>query len=156
MTTLGRPRLQSRSGLRCVLTVASSGFSGADRLSFQLSSWSSGFSPPRCYQASSALSHQYHPWICHPLHPAPLRGRLGDARFMKSPATWNLSAGGLHWVRHTSLPVYRPTSQRFRSPDIRTRLVTPARPRPLCHLVGSLFATYTGSASCFLQTIHFW
>ena len=37
-------------------------------------------------------------------------------------------------------------------PDIRPHLVTSARPSPQCHLAGSLFATYTGSTSCFLQT----
>ena len=29
-------------------------------------------------------------------------------------------------------------------------------PSSRCHLAGSLFATYMGSASCFLQTPHFW
>jgi hypothetical protein len=35
--------------------------------SHRVVSRSSGFSPPRCYQASQALSPQYYPWICHPL-----------------------------------------------------------------------------------------
>jgi len=43
---------------------------------FYLFSRSSGFYPRLFYQASSALGHQYSSWICHPLHPAPLRGRL--------------------------------------------------------------------------------
>ena len=34
--------------------------------------------------------------------------------------------------------------------------VTSARPPPQHHLADSLFATYTGSASCFLRTHHFW
>ena len=54
------------------------------------------------------------------------------------------------------LPICRPASCRFGSPDIRSCSITPARPPPQHHLAGSLFATYTGSASCFLQTPHFW
>ena len=54
------------------------------------------------------------------------------------------------------LPIFRPASCQFSSPDIRPRLVTPARPPPQHHLAGLLFATYTGSASCFLRTSHFW
>ena len=54
------------------------------------------------------------------------------------------------------LPISRPASCRFGSPDIRSRLITPARPPPQHHIAGSLFATYTGSASCFLQTPHLW
>ena len=54
------------------------------------------------------------------------------------------------------LPISRPASCRFGSPDIRSRLITPARPPHQHHIAGSLFATYTGSASCFLQTPHFW
>ena len=50
------------------------------------------------------------------------------------------------------LPVSRPASRRFGSPDIRSRSSTPARPPPRRHLAGSLSATYTASASCFLQT----
>ena len=54
------------------------------------------------------------------------------------------------------LLVSRPASCQFGSPDIRPRSVTPARPPPQHHLAGSLFATYTSSASCFLQTPHLW
>jgi metallo-beta-lactamase family protein len=39
--------------------------------------------------------------------------------------------------------------------DVQPRLVTSAGPPPQHHLAGSLFATYTGSASCFLQTPRF-
>ncbi len=53
------------------------------------------------------------------------------------------------------LPLSRPASCQFGSPDIRSRLVTSARPPPQHHLAGSLVATYTGSASCFLQTPYF-
>ena len=54
------------------------------------------------------------------------------------------------------LTVCRPASCRFGSPDIRSRSITPARPPPQHHIAGSLFATYTASASCFLQTHHLW
>jgi len=54
------------------------------------------------------------------------------------------------------LTICRPASCRFGSPDIRSRLITPARPPLQHHIAGSLFATYTASASCFLQTHHFW
>jgi len=50
------------------------------------------------------------------------------------------------------LPISRPAPLRFGSPDIRARFVKPARPPPRCHVAGSLFATYMGSASCFLRT----
>jgi hypothetical protein len=53
------------------------------------------------------------------------------------------------------LPISRPASCQVGSPDIRPRLVTSARPPSQHHLAGSLFATYTGSASCFLQTPRF-
>ena len=53
------------------------------------------------------------------------------------------------------LPISRPASCQVGSPDIRLRLVTSARPPPQHHLAGSLFATYTGSASGFLQTPRF-
>ena len=41
------------------------------------------------------------------------------------------------------LPVYRPASCRFGSPDIRSRSIMPARPPHQHHIAGSLFATYT-------------
>ena len=53
------------------------------------------------------------------------------------------------------LPICRPASCQVGSPDIRPRLVTSARPPFKHHLAGSLFATHTGSASCFLQTSRF-
>ena len=72
---------------------------------------------------------------------------FGNNRYQHRKA----SLGKTHY-----LPICRPTSLRFGSPDIRPRSHTPARPPPRCHIVGSLFATYTGSASCFLRTHHFW
>ncbi len=46
--------------------------------------------------------------------------------------------------------------RRLRQSDFGTRSATSARPPPYTHIAGSLFATYTGSASCFLQTSHLW
>ena len=57
-------------------------------------------------------------------------------------------------ARH--LLVSRPASVRFGSSNIGTCSITPARPPPHTHIAGSLFATYTSSASCFLQTPHLW
>ena len=54
------------------------------------------------------------------------------------------------------LLVSRPTSVRLATTDIGTRSATAARPAPHTHIVGSLFATYTSSTACFLQTSHFW
>jgi hypothetical protein len=113
---------------------------------------SSGFSPPLCYQASQALSPQYYTQICHPLSLSQLGFLPSRVGFMTPPETFGARTGGLPRVRSHRLPISRPTSPRFGSPDIRTRSGTPARPPPRSHLVGSLFATYMGSASCFLQT----
>jgi len=53
--------------------------------------------------ASSALSHQYYPWICHPL---PLIALGSPLRFglLSSLATIDDRAGGLPWVRRTTSP----------------------------------------------------
>ena len=66
--------------------------------------------------------------------------------------TSNTRAGGLPWVRRTPSPY--PVQLHVSSiiPDIRSRSLTPARPSPQRHIAGSLFATYTNSASCFLRT----
>jgi len=91
-----------------------------------------------------------------PSDPYPLRELLSRVRFS------NVYCSYQRQVRRASLgkthhpPISHPTSLRFGSPDIRSRSLTPARPPPRCHIVGSLFATYMGSASCFLQTAHFW
>ncbi len=57
-----------------------------------------------------------------------------------------------------ALLVSRPASAPFGSckSDIGARSLTPARPPPGTHLAGSLFATYTSPASCFLQAAHYW
>lgn len=115
---------------------------------------SSGFSPPRCYQASSAPSLQYCSRICHPLPPSRFgvasSGRRAVACGRRRQQGRRASLGKTH-----HLPVSRPASCQVGSPDIRTRLVTSARPPSQHHLAGSLFATDTGSASCFLRTRRF-
>ena len=117
---------------------------------------SSGFSPRLCSQASQALSPQYYTQICHPLPLSQLGFLPSRVRFMAPPGNIRAKTGGFPRVRSHRLPISRPASLRFGSPDIRTRSGTPARPPPRCHLAGSLSATYMGSASCFLQTSHLW
>jgi hypothetical protein len=131
------------------------GFSAKGILHMPIPPRSSGFYPPLCYQASSALSHQYYSWICHPLHPR----RFGVSLSVRF---YDILGNLKHQCRRASLgkthhlPISRPASHRLDSPDIRPRLATTARPSPQRHIAGSLFATYMGSASCFLQTLHFW
>jgi hypothetical protein len=116
--------------------------------------WSSGFSPPLRYRASSVPIYQYYPWICHPLTPNRFRVSL-SVRFsgLSRSIRGQVRRASLGKTQH--LPISRPTSLRFGPPDIRSRSLTPARPPPRCHIVGSLFATYMGSASCFLRTVRF-
>ena len=143
----------SRLDIRCD-RPSNGAFSAKGILHMLISPWSSGFYPPLCRQASSALSHQYYPWSCHPLHP-PRFGVSLSVRF------YDVLGNLRHQCRRASLgkthhlPISRPASHRFDSPDIRPCLVTTARPSPQRHIAGSLFATYMGSASCFLQTAHF-
>jgi hypothetical protein len=80
--------------------------------------------------------------------------RLG---FLTSPAAFDAGSGGLHRVRRSTSPY--PVQLRFGPPDIRPHSPMPPRPPPpRCHIVPPKagFATYIGSASCFLQTAHFW
>ena len=91
-----------------------------------------------------------------------VESRLPDVPSFLSVRFYGTSGNNRYQHRKASLgkthilSISSPTSLRFGSPDIRPRSVTPARPPPRCHIVGSLFATYTGSASCFLRTPHFW
>ncbi len=93
------------------------------------------------------------------MSPPRWRDRRFAGRFSTTPGESNApqeqraSRGKTH-----DLPVCRPASVHFGccQSDIGTRLSTSARPPPRTHLAGSLFATYTGSASCFLQTAHCW
>lgn len=79
--------------------------------------------------------------------PGRLYGPIGNLRIHSSRA----SRGKTH-----RLLVCRPAPVRFGTSDIGTRFVPSARPPPRTHLAGSLFATYTSSASCFLRTSHYW
>jgi hypothetical protein len=91
--------------------------------------------------------------LCHfPVQGSPLPGPLYGARGNLVLHGRSASRGKTH-----RLLVSRPPSAcfDFRS-DIGTRSSTPARPSPHTHIAGSLFATYTSSASCFLQTSHLW
>ena len=101
------------------------------------------------------LSHQYareSATLCT----LPRFGFALSVRFYDTPSNFIYHCRRAFLGKTHHLPISRPTSQRFGSPDIRPRSVTPARPPPRCHIVGSLFATYMGSASCFLRTPHFW
>jgi len=90
-----------------------------------------------------------------PSGPLPASGSPHQVWFSNASHSLQRQARRASLGKTHRLPVSRPTSLRFGSPDIRPRSSTPARPPPRCHIVGSLFATYTGSASCFLQTAHF-
>jgi hypothetical protein len=86
------------------------------------------------------------------LRPSPVSGSPYRERFSTSCGSLEGRAVGLSLGKSPRLPRSRPASLRFGSPDIRSRSLRPARPPPRCHLAGSLFATYPGSASCFLRT----
>lgn len=112
-----------------------------------------GFSPPHgypCFIGPEYGTTRESATLC----PSSLRGLLVDSvcyRFRQLPRQdRRASLGKTH-----HLTVSRPASCQVGSPDIRTRLVTSARPPPKHHLADSLFATYTASASGFLQTHRF-
>jgi hypothetical protein len=121
-----------------------------------LTSRSSGFCPPRCYQASQALSHQLLTVDLPPSAPFPVWGSPFPGRFYGPIGNLRGHSRRASRGKAHHLLVSRPASVRFGSSDIGTRLVRSARPPPRSHLAGSLFATYTSSASCFLRTSHFW
>jgi len=87
-----------------------------------------------------------------PVQGSPLPGRFYGARGNFVLQSRSASRGKAH-----HLLVSRPASACFglRS-DIGTRSAVSARPTPHTHIAGSLFATYTSSASYFLQTPHLW
>jgi len=117
--------------------------------------WSSGFYPPRCYQRFTGPESSVLPRESATLCPSSLRDLLVESvlcRLRQHLSQYRrASLGKTH-----HLPISRPASCQIGSPDIRSRLITSARPPLQHHIAGSLFATYTGSASCFLQTHHFW
>jgi hypothetical protein len=113
---------------------------------------SSGFYPPHCYQVSLALSH-WHIRESLTLFSFDTRGSPLMSQFYGPIGTFcdqisRVSRGKTH-----HLPISRPTSVCFGccASDFGTRSAMSARPPPHTHLVGLLFATYTGSTSCFLQ-----
>lgn len=122
---------------------------------YAVSVWSSGFSPPRCYQRITGPESKVLPVNLPPSVPS--RFGVSSAltvlcRFQQHQQQYRRASPG----KTHHLPISRPASCQFSSPDIRSRVVRTARPHPQHHTAGSLFATYTGSASCFLQTFHFW
>ena len=66
-------------------------------------SWSAGFSPPHCYQASSALPHQY-PRESATLCPFLASGSPRRVGFLSPTARFSDRSGGLPWVRRTPSP----------------------------------------------------
>jgi hypothetical protein len=84
-----------------------------------------------------------------PASGSPYRVKFSTAADSRPQQVRRASLGKTH-----RLPRYRPASRRAGPPDIRSRSFRPARPPPQRHVAGSLFATYPGSASCFLQTRH--
>ncbi len=91
--------------------------------------------------------------------PLPPRGCLIGGSFMTPSNSLDVRSGGLPWVRRTASPDTVQLHIQEASPDIRSRLVTTARPPLQRHIAGSLFATYLGltsDTSYFLRTPRFW
>ena len=86
----------------------------------------------------------------------PRFGVSSSSRFAVVAGTWRRLNRRASLGKTHHLPISRPASCQVSAPDIRPRLITSARPLPQHHLAGWLFATYTGSASCFLPTSRFW
>ena len=116
--------------------------------------WSSGFYPPRCYQRFIGPESSVLPVNLPPSAPTRF-GVSSSIRFSVVSGNLRRQDRRASLGKTPHLPVSRPASCRVSSPDIRPRLITSARPPHQHHIAGSLFATYTGSASCFLQTHHF-
>ena len=148
-------RRYSGGYIRCVLTVACGGFSVSVVIALSSHSLVSrvlsstllpGFTGP----GSSVLSTNLPPSA-----PYPSRDLLfGSGLWYIGNFYYHRRRASLGKTHHLS--ICRPTSPWFGSPDIRSRSATPARPPCHSHIVGSLFATYTDSASCFLRTPHYW
>jgi hypothetical protein len=86
--------------------------------------------------------------------PSPLRVLLIERGFLTPSGSFRCQSSRASLGKTYRLPRYRPASHRFGLPDIRPRLATSAQPPPQRHIAGSLFATYPGSTSYFLQTRH--
>jgi hypothetical protein len=89
------------------------------------------------------------------------RHELMDSSAFRAKLDKLLAPGGQEKGKASGKPIRKAPikkaaspSKRKNTPDIRSRSLTTARPPHQHHIAGSLFATYTGSASCFLQTPH--
>lgn len=140
---------------RCMLAIASGGFSAP-------CPWAAPLSlPGRQGFLLHAVTRLLRPCFISTVYgsvtlcPLSLRGLLGGQGFMTPSAASGVRAGGLPWVRRTASPDAVRLHIKEIPPDIRSRSHTPARPPPQRHIAGSLFVTYPGSASYFLQTRHF-
>lgn len=84
-----------------------------------------------------------------------VQGSPLSARFYGALGFFRLQSNSASRGKTRCLLVSHPAPVRFvTSSDFGTRFFVPARPSPRTHLAGSLFAMYTSSASCFLQTRH--
>jgi len=88
-----------------------------------------------------------------PSDPYPLQVLLYQVRSSKVYCRLQRQARRASLGKTQHLPIYHPTSLRFGPPDIRPRFATPTRPPPLCHIVGSLFATHLNFLSL-VQNLH--
>ena len=147
-----------------MLTIINGGFSGSCLFhSFLRTSRSPRFSPPHCYQCFSGLGSSVHPCESVTLFSQLALGSPRRLGFITPISSSRRQIGRASLGKVYSLPIYRPAAQRFVfcsavlgfCLDIGTRLLTSARSTPLYHIAGSLFATYTGSISCFLPTRRF-
>ena len=131
--------------------------------SFLRSSRSPRFSPPHCYQCFSGLGSSVHPCESVALFSLSASGSPSHSSFITPISSSRCQIGRASLGKVYCLPIYRPAAQRFVfcsavlgfCLDIGTRLLTSARSTPLYHIAGSLFATYTGTISCFLPTRHY-
>ena len=145
--------------LGCVLTIINGGFSASCFVHTRLrTSRSPRFYPPHCYQCFTGPGSSVHP--CESVSHSPIvfsqcaSGSPNRSGFMVPMAATSIRSVGLPWVRRTASPYTRPAPYRFvslRPPwlslDIGIHLLKSARPTPLYHIAGLLFATYTGSTS---------
>lgn len=115
---------------------------------------SPGFSPPRCYQRISGPRSSVLLVHLPPFPAASPWGLLCELVWILLVGNWQLIQGvGLPQVRSHCLTVCRPASPQIGKSQIsglaHSRLLVPP---PQGHIAGTLFATYTVSTSCFLQT----
>ena len=147
----------SVSRLGCVFSVINGGFSDVVAVcTVPPALQSPGFSPPRCYQRFSGPGSSVLCANLPPSVPGSLRGLLVKPVFQRLPAASDVGTGGLPWVRPTASPhpvrLRRDLSRdalRGLGLDTGARSHRSARSTPLCHIAGSLFATYAGFTSLY-------